>query len=128
MVRGLKKIFGVLIVFSICLFGSNFAEATAQITWTTTDVILDSKKCTIKGYFMNTGDVGARVTNMHFVVDVVNGKNQNIYSAIWDHSPTDCYIAPGQQLSWKFWLNDKGCPRYTKNDSNWSVTQIITWE
>ena len=128
MAGGLKKIFGVLLVFSICIFCSNFAEAKAQISWTTTDVILDSKKCTVKGYFTNTGDEGARVTKMHFIVNAVNGKKQNIYSAIFDIVPTDCYITPGQQRNWSFSLNDNACPRYTKNDLNWSVTRNISWE
>lgn len=115
-----------VLMSAVGFLSNNVTEAKADIKWTTTDVILESGKCTVKGYFTNYGDTGAKVTNMKFIVDVTKGENgPNIYSNVWNYKPTDCYISAGSQKSWNFWLNDKKCPRYTKDDSSWSVN--ITW-
>ena len=75
-------VFALATIFSACLLQSN-VEAGANIDWTTTDVILEYGKCTVKGYFTNSGDVGGTVTNIKFIVDVKTSKNgSNIYSAV----------------------------------------------
>lgn len=95
----------LLMTFSVCLWNNGgIAEAKAKITWHTTDVVLDFKKCTVKGYFENTGDVDATVTNIGFIVDVQTKKEngENLYSATWEHPPTNCYIPAGGKKKLEF--------------------------
>lgn len=117
-----------LVLFSVCFFNSNSVEAKANIVFTTTSVILEKGKCTIKGYFKNNGDTGAYVKNVHFVVDVTTkNTNVNIWSDAWNHSPDNCYIPAGSQKSWEFWRKDENCPRYSSDNMHWSVKNDTQW-
>ena len=121
-------VFALATIFSACLLQSN-VEAGANIDWTTTDVILEYGKCTVKGYFTNSGDVGGTVTNIKFIVDVKTSKNgSNIYSAVWNHSPKNVYIPAGAQISWNFWLNDEHCPSWSKDGYYWVVSRTISYK
>ncbi|MBQ7476174.1 MAG: hypothetical protein IJT06_02115 [Selenomonadaceae bacterium] len=119
-------VFVAAVMLSIFGGHDNAAEAKANITWTTTDVVLEFKKCIVKGYFTNTGDTGGYVTKMDFTVDVRTATDgeKNIYSATWTYSPEDCYIPAGSQENWSFWLNDESCPRWT-GDKHWSIRFTI---
>lgn len=112
----------------LSIFGGhdNAAEAKANITWTTTDVVLESKKCIVKGYFTNTGDTGGYVTRMDFTVDVKTSAEggKHLYSAIWTSDEKDRLIRAGSQMSWSFWLNDEKCPRWN-GDKHWSIRFTI---
>ena len=117
-------IFSLWALVSVFAF-NNFAEAKASITWTTTDVILDVGKCTVKGYFTNNGDTGGTVTKMKFIVDTKeSAQGTSLYSAVWEYSPNDCYIPAGAQISWSFWHNDKLCPSWSKS-LWWSVNRTV---
>lgn len=115
-------VFVAAVMLSIFGGHDNAAEAKANITWTTTDVVLELKKCTVEGYFTNTGDTDGYVTKMDFTVDVRTSEEggQHIYSAIWTSSEKDRLIPAGTQQSWSFWYEDEDCPRWT-GDYHWSV-------
>lgn len=108
---------------------NNFGEAKANITWTTTAVKLESGKCTLKGYFSNSGDTSGTVTNIRFIVDVMTkDKKKNIYSNIWTYEPKNLVVPAGGKKSWNCWLNDKNCPRYT-GALNWNVKwENLRWK
>ena len=120
----------LLMTFSVCLWkNGGVAEAKANITWHTTDVVLDFRKCTVKGYFENTGDVGGTVTKMSFIVDVLTSKNgSHVYSATWEHSPKNCYIPAGSKKNWSFWYNDNGCPSWSDpNKKLYPISKVRIW-
>lgn len=123
-----RTAFGVLTLMMLaaaCLWQSNPVEAAANITWTTTDVVLEYGKCTVKGYFSNTGDMDGTVTKMKFIVDVRTPDDKtNIYSTAWEHSPKDIVIKAGAQTNWSFWYNDKKCPVFSGN-THWNVYRTI---
>ena len=119
MVSVFKRLALILVaatIFSACSWQNN-VEAKANIGWTTTNVILEAGKCTVKGYFKNNGDSDGKVTSMRFTVDVKTSENgYNIYSKIWETSKSsleNCYIPAGGQRYWRFWLEDKHCPRWS---------------
>ena len=116
----------LLMTFSVCLWNNGgIAEAKANITWTTTDVILEYGKCTVKGYFTNSGDVGGTVTKMKFIVDVKTSQNGTpLYSATWEYSPKNCYIPAGTQENWSFWYEDNHCPSWSA-DKYWAVNRTV---
>ena len=113
-------VFVLAAIWSACLFQNNFAEAKANIKWTTTKVTLASGKCTIYGYFSNTGNVGATPTNIRFIVDTTTSGGSNIWSDISTFSPTVGYIAAGATKEWWFAINNKLCPKWT-GKFKWNV-------
>ena len=126
--RRVVFIFAIVTIFSAC-FWQNNVEAKANISWTTTDVVLEFGKCTVKGYFTNSGDMGGTVTKMKFIVDVKTSQNgSQLYSATWEYSPESCYIPAGTQENWSFWYNDeKGCPSWS-SESHWAVNYTISYK
>ena len=117
-------VFSLWALVSVFAF-NNFAEAKANITWTTTDVKLEAGNCTVKGYFTNNGDTGGTVTKMKFIVDAKeSAQGKSIYSAVWEYSPKDCYIPAGAQKNWSFWNNDKKCPSWSK-ELWWNVNRTV---
>ena len=114
-----RTAFGVLtlvMVAAACLWQSAPVEAAAHITWTTTDVILEKGKCTVKGYFTNDGDMDGTVTKMKFIVDTRTPDDKNnIYSAVWEYEPKNCFVKAGAQINWWFQKQDPNCPVYTGN-------------
>ena len=114
-------VFSLWALVSVFAF-NNFAEAKANITWTTTSVKLEKGKCTVKGYFTNKGDTSASVTNIGFIVDVTaEDKTKNIYSNVWNYKVKNSIVVPaGSKKEYLFWLNDKHCPQYT-GAIHWNV-------
>ena len=107
-------VFSLWALVSVFAF-NNFAEAKASIKWTTTDVILDFGKCTVKGYFTNNGDTGGTVTKVKFIVDTKESAGgTSLYSAVWEDTVKNGYIPAGAQRNWSFWHNDKTCPSWSK--------------
>lgn len=124
-IRRALAAFGVAVVFAMCLLQTNFVEAKAQITWVTTDVILEAGKCTVKGYFKNNGDRGGSVTNVKFIVDVqTKNKAHSIWSGLWEDVPKDCYVRAGEQRNWDFWYKDSAIPSYS-GEKYWNVNRTI---
>ena len=125
MIQLLKRAM-LLVLFSVSLLSSSFADAKADISWTTTDVVLEVGKCTVKGYFYNKGHTGAAVTDIMFIVDVRTKKTDvNIWSDAWKYHPKDCYVPANSKKEWSFWREDEDCPRYT-GKINWSVKSSVT--
>lgn len=119
-------VFVAAIMLTILGGHDNAAEAKANITWTTTDVVLEFKKCIVKGYFKNSGDTDGYVTKMDFTVDVRTKAEggKHIYSAIWTSTKKDRLVRAGSQKSWSFWYNDEKCPRWN-GEQHWSIKYTI---
>ena len=123
-----RTAFGVLTLMMMAaalLWQNSPVEAAANITWTTTDIVLEDGKCTVYGYFLNNGDMDGTVTKMKFIVDVRTPDNKtNIYSAAWEHAPENCVVKAGAQLSLGFFHSDEKCPQFS-GDKHWNVQRTI---
>ena len=126
--RSATAFFALLMMFSIGLW-SNQAEAAANITWTTTDVTLESGKCTVHGYFKNDGNIAATASTMKLVVHTWDALTEvTIYDFAYSwavNGGNELEIPSGAQISWYFELTDKNCPAYDGPNKRWSVVPTV---
>lgn len=120
----------LLMMLSIGLWQSATAEAAAKkITWTTTDVILDKGKCTVRGYFKNDRNTEVTVSKVKLVVHVWDAvSNATIYDIAWNvnvNSGKGLHLAAGAQANWSFSYSDENCPAYKGGNRRWIVTPTI---
>ena len=116
-------------IFSILFLNYNCANADERVEWVTTNVILESGKCTIKGYFKNNTNLRATVNRIRFVLDAYNeDTGANIWSCAWVDTLTNCYIPAGSTKNWSFWRYDKSCPKYSNRNGNWNVTADYNYD
>ena len=105
--------FSILISIYFLNF-NNIAEADANISWTTTNVKLSFKKATITGYFKNSGDRGANITEIRLVLDAKTSKDGSpIWSDVATFYPNGTRFVPaGGRLNYTFNITNEGCPEW----------------
>lgn len=111
----------------VAFSGNAITEAAAVINYNATEVHIPGGQTIISGYFVNSGDVGALVTDVELSVNITDPYGNYIWNDSSNFSNVGAYVPAGGSAYHTFTIWNDNAPRYDAT-IKWHVNTHMYWQ